>query len=74
MLYEDFNAKKRTDGEDIFISRLDDEIVRNLNPKFELRDYQKEALEALIFILMVIKEDNGQPICFSGWLPEVVKL
>jgi len=44
MLYEDFNAKKRTDGEYIFISRLDDEIVRNLNPKFELREYQKEAI------------------------------
>lgn len=32
-------------GEDHFISRLDDEIVRNLNPKFELREYQKEASE-----------------------------
>jgi len=44
MLYEDFNAKRRTDGEDVFTSRVDNEIVQNLNPKFELREYQKEAL------------------------------
>jgi len=44
MLYETFNANKESLGEDFFISRLDDEIVRNLNPKFELREYQKEAL------------------------------
>lgn len=44
MLYETFNANKESFGEDFFTSRLDDEIVRNLNPKFELREYQKEAL------------------------------
>ncbi|MEW6684913.1 MAG: DEAD/DEAH box helicase family protein [Candidatus Edwardsbacteria bacterium] len=44
MLYETFNSLKEAHGEDYFISRLDDEIVRNLNPKFELREYQKEAL------------------------------
>jgi len=44
MLYEDFNAKRRTDGEDVFTSRVSGEIVQNLNPKFELREYQKEAL------------------------------
>lgn len=44
MLYEDFNAVKKSFGEDYFASRLDDEMVRNLNPKFELREYQKEAL------------------------------
>lgn len=44
MLYEVFNSLKQALGEDHFVSRLDDEIVRNLNPKFELREYQKEAL------------------------------
>lgn len=44
MLYETFNANKESFGQDFFTSRLDDEIVRNLNPKFELREYQKEAL------------------------------
>lgn len=44
MLYKTFNANKESLGEDFFISRLDDEIVQNLNPKFGLREYQKEAL------------------------------
>ena len=44
MLYETFNSLKEAHGEDYFTSLLDDEIVRNLNPKFELREYQKEAL------------------------------
>jgi type III restriction enzyme len=44
MLYETFNANKESFGEDFFTSRLDDDVVRNLNPKFELREYQKEAL------------------------------
>ncbi len=49
MLYEDFNVKRRLDGEAVFTSRLDEEIVRSLNPRFELRDYQKEALGRLEF-------------------------
>lgn len=44
MLYETFNSLKEALGDDHFVSRLDDEIVRNLNPKFELREYQKEAI------------------------------
>ncbi len=44
MLYETFNSLKEAHGEDYFIRRLDGEIVRNLNPKFDLRKYQKEAL------------------------------
>jgi len=44
MLYETFNSLKEAHGQDYFTSRLDDEIVRNLNPKFELREYQKEAI------------------------------
>ncbi len=44
MLYETFNLLKEAHGEDYFKSRIDPEIVQNLNPKFELREYQKEAL------------------------------
>jgi len=44
MLYETFNSIKESFGDDYFTSRIDDEIVQNLNPKFELREYQKEAL------------------------------
>jgi type III restriction enzyme len=44
MLYETFDSIKESFGQDYFISRVSDEIVQNLNPKFELREYQKEAL------------------------------
>ena len=54
MLYETFNSVKESFGQDYFISRVSDlpaetsaqagDIVQNLNPKFELREYQKEAL------------------------------
>jgi len=44
MLYETFNSVKEAHGQDYFTSRVGDEIVQNLNPKFELREYQKEAL------------------------------
>ncbi|MFW6131101.1 MAG: DEAD/DEAH box helicase family protein [Candidatus Aminicenantaceae bacterium] len=44
MLYEVFNSLKEAHGPEYFTSRVSDEIVQNLNPKFELREYQKEAL------------------------------
>lgn len=44
MLYETFNSLKEAHGQDYFISRVSDEIAQNLNPKFELREYQKETL------------------------------
>ncbi len=44
MLYEVFNSLKEAHGLDYFTSRVSDEIVQNLNPKFELRKYQKETL------------------------------
>jgi type III restriction enzyme len=44
MLYETFNSIKESFGQDYFTRRVADEIVQNLNPKFELREYQKEAL------------------------------
>ena len=44
MLYETFNSIRESFGQDYFTSRVSDDIVQNLNPKFELREYQKEAL------------------------------
>jgi len=44
MLYETFNSLKEAHGQDYFTSRVSDEIIQNLNPKLELREYQKEAL------------------------------
>ncbi len=44
MLHQTFNSMKESFGPGYFTSRVDDEIVQNLNPKFELREYQKEAL------------------------------
>ena len=44
MLYQTFNSIKESFGQNYFTSRIADEITQNLNPKFELREYQKEAL------------------------------
>jgi len=44
MLYETFNSIRESFGQDYFTSRIDNDIVQNLNFKFELREYQKEAL------------------------------
>jgi type III restriction enzyme len=44
MLYETFDSIKESFGQDYFTSRVSEDIIQNLNPKFELRDYQKEAL------------------------------
>ena len=44
MLYEIFNSLQEAHGGDYFTSRISDDIVQNINQKFELREYQKEAL------------------------------
>ena len=44
MLYETFNSIRESFGQDYFTSRIDNDVAQNLNPKFELREYQKEAL------------------------------
>jgi len=48
MLYKVFNSLKEVLGQDYFASHVSDEIVENLNPKFELREYQKEAYRTLL--------------------------
>ena len=49
MLYETFDSIKESFREDYFTSRISMEIIQNLSPKFELREYQKEALGRLDF-------------------------
>ncbi|QLH52761.1 MAG: Type III restriction-modification system DNA endonuclease res [Candidatus Kapaibacterium sp.] len=44
MLYQKFDDLKESFGENFFTSRVSEEIIQNLNPRFELREYQKEAL------------------------------
>jgi len=44
MLYDTFNSLKLAHGQDYFTSKVSNDIIQNLNPKFELREYQKEAL------------------------------
>jgi len=47
MLYKTFDSFKK----DFFTERVDADIVQNLNPKFKLREYQKEALGRFIVYL-----------------------
>lgn len=51
MLYEEFNSYKKFTGEDIFSKRADQksEILKCLNPEFDIRPYQKEALGRFFF-------------------------
>ena len=56
MLYEVFNSVKESFVQDYFTSRISDEIVQNLNQKFELREYQKEALGRKAFYLENIRQ------------------
>lgn len=51
MLYETFNSLLNAHGEDYFKSRLDNEIIENLNPNLSLREYQKEALGRFDFYI-----------------------
>ena len=44
MLNSIFNALIDAHGEDYFTSRVNNNIIQNINPKFDLREYQKEAL------------------------------
>lgn len=51
MLYEDFNAKTRLDGADVFKNKATEkvEVLKNLNKTFSIREYQKEALGRLYY-------------------------
>ena len=51
MLYETFDSLKEAHGQGYFSTRVGDEIIQNLNAKFELREYQKEALGRFDFYL-----------------------
>jgi len=62
MLYETFNSIKESFGPDYFTSRVADEIIQNLNPKFELREYQKEALGRFDFYFSEYQKRQW-PVC-----------
>ena len=62
MLYEDFDAKKRTDGDTVFTNRVPEYASANLNPAFELREYQKEALGRLVFYMSGEYHSKQMPV------------
>jgi type III restriction enzyme len=51
MLYDNFNIRKEDYGDDFFTIKTDQksEILKCLNPEFEIRPYQKEALGRFFF-------------------------
>ena len=51
MLFEDFEAKTRIDGPNVFKDKIKDYFQSNLNPTLTLRYYQKEALGRFVFYL-----------------------
>lgn len=53
MLYDEFNSHKNFAGIDVFNNKADEkaEILKNLNPAFDIREYQKEALGRFYFYL-----------------------
>ena len=46
MLYEEFSTYKNFAGEDVYVNFFDgkQDVLSNLNPKFTVRNYQKEAI------------------------------
>ncbi|MFQ6084266.1 MAG: DEAD/DEAH box helicase family protein [Candidatus Aminicenantia bacterium] len=51
MLCEDFNANLKNFGPDFHKNRLEDEVITSLNPKFLLREYQKETIGRFIYYM-----------------------
>ncbi|QQS59368.1 DEAD/DEAH box helicase family protein [Candidatus Peregrinibacteria bacterium] len=51
MLFEQFDGTLATLGKNFFKEKVPEYIVKNLNSKFELREYQKEAIGRLSFYL-----------------------
>ncbi len=67
MLYETFNSIKESFGQDYFTSRVGDEIIQNLNPKFELQEYQKKALDRFDFYFNGYKQRKYPAQLSSIW-------
>lgn len=49
MLFEDFDSTLKVAGKNFFKQRVPEYIVINLNPAFELREYQREAIGRLVY-------------------------
>lgn len=61
MLFEDFNSTLKVAGKNFFKQRVPEYIISNLNPVFELREYQKEAIGRLIYYFTEY-EGKSQPV------------
>ena len=48
MLFETFNGIQEGIGKDFFKKKVPEYIINNLNPTFELREYQKESIGRLV--------------------------
>ncbi|MBE8577871.1 DEAD/DEAH box helicase family protein [Vibrio sp. OPT18] len=63
MLHELLTQMKTLEGPDFYSKRVDDQIVKNLNPKFELREYQYEAFGRFEYKLEThFKQNKSQPL------------
>lgn len=51
MLFEDFDAALKINGLDFFKNKVADYIIKNLNPSFAIREYQKEAIGRFDFYI-----------------------
>ncbi len=51
MLYDEFNSYKNFAGSNVFKNKATEkaDILKNLNPVFSVREYQKEALGRFYF-------------------------
>ncbi len=53
---------------------IPDSITQNLNPTFELRDYQKDAFASFIhYFNNDLPRKENPSICYSTWQPVAVK-
>lgn len=61
MLFEQFDGTLATLGKSFFKGKVPEYIAKNVNPKFDLREYQKEAIGRLLFYTNDYPEKN-EPI------------
>lgn len=60
-LYKKFDGFKEFLGTSHFQNLVSKDILSNLNPKFEVRDYQKEALGRLVFYISPQNKNRNAP-------------
>jgi type III restriction enzyme len=60
-LYKKFDGFKEFLGSDHFQNLVSKDLISNLNPKFEIREYQKEALGRLVFYFSPQNQNKIRP-------------